>query len=173
MWISSSARSTGTPSRANSSAICARPASIAAASPAATMPCAPSIAAWARLAAISSSHNRLSMGIEAFISCMIAAGPPPKRPPHMLLLSGESAIRRVPNSKIAILALLLAGSVAGCDREKHRAEQAGAPQANISGGEAARGAPTFQHVIDRSHAGQVAPTAAFRGPDDEIGRAHV
>src|SRR3546814_6334953 len=72
------------------------------------------------------------MGIEAFISCMIAAGPPPKRPPHMLLLSGESAIRRVPNSKIAILALLLAGSVAGCDREKHRAEQAGAPQANIS-----------------------------------------
>src|SRR3546814_18273848 len=86
--------------------------------------CAPSIAAWARLAAISSSHNRLSMGIEAFISCMIAAGPPPKRPPHMLLLSGESAIRRVPNSKIAILALLLAGSVAGCDREKHRAEQA-------------------------------------------------
>src|SRR3546814_16016575 len=97
---------------------------------------------------------------------MIAAGPPPKRPPHMLLLSGESAIRRVPNSKIAILALLLAGSVAGCDREKHRAEQAGAPQANISGGEAARGAPTFQHVIDRSHAGEVAPTAAFRGPDD-------
>src|SRR3546814_19085328 len=84
----------------------------------------------------------------------------------MLLLSGESAIRRVPNSKIAILALLLAGSVAGCDREKHRAEQAGAPQANISGGEAARGAPTFQHVIDRSHAGEVAPTAAFRGPDD-------
>src|SRR3546814_11931518 len=84
----------------------------------------------------------------------------------MLLLSGESAIRRVPNSKIAILALLLAGSVAGCDREKHRAEQAGAPQANIPGGEAARGAPTFQHVIDRSHAGDVAPIAAFRGPDD-------
>src|SRR3546814_20102811 len=97
---------------------------------------------------------------------MIAAGPPPKRPPHMLLLSGESAIRRVPNSKIAILALLLAGSVAGCDREKHRAEQAGAPQANISGGEAARGAPTFQHVIDRSHPGQVATTGARRRPDD-------
>src|SRR3546814_11898642 len=89
------------------------------------------------------------MGIEAFISCMIAAGPPPKRPPHMLLLSGESAIRRVPNSKIAILALLLAGSVAGCDREKHRAEQAGAPPANISGGEEARGAPTArQHVVE-------------------------
>src|SRR3546814_3026030 len=58
--------------------------------------------------------------MDALISCMIAAGPPPKRPPHMLLLSGESVIRRVPNPKIAILALLLAGSVAGCDREKHR-----------------------------------------------------
>src|SRR3546814_20014733 len=78
---------------------------------------------------------------------MIAAGPPPKRPPHMLLLSGESAIRRVPNSKIAILALLLAGSVAGCDREKHHAETAGAPQANISGGEAACGAPTDRQSL--------------------------
>jgi len=84
----------------------------------------------------------------------------------MLLLSGESVIRRVPNPKIAILALLLAGSVAGCDREKHREEQAGAPQANISGNEAARGVETFQHVVDRSHAGGTAPAAAFRGPDD-------
>src|SRR3546814_5294531 len=108
--------------------------------------------------------------------CMIAAGPPPKRPPHMLLLSGESVIRRVPNPKIAILALLLAGSVAGCDREKHREEQAAAPQANISGGEAARGVETFQHVVDRSHAGDEDPAAAFRGPDDapvKLGSAHV
>src|SRR3546814_16775575 len=82
------------------------------------IPHAPSIAACARLAAISSSHRRLSTGIDALISCMIAAGPPPKRPPHMLLLSGVFAIRRVPNPSLAILGLLLAGSIAGCDREK-------------------------------------------------------
>src|SRR3546814_2549632 len=116
------------------------------------IPCAPSIAACARLAAISSSHRRLSTGIDAFISCMIAAGPPPKRPPHMLLLSGDSVIRRVPNPKIAILALLLAGSIAGCDREKQDEGQAGASQANIAPGEAkdARGVETFQHQVDRS-----------------------
>src|SRR3546814_19047879 len=91
--------------------------------------CAPSIAAWARLAAISSSHNRLSTGMDALISCMIAAGPPPKRPPHMLLLSGESVIRRVPTPQIASLALLLAGPVAGCDRETHREAQPGATHA--------------------------------------------
>src|SRR3546814_12507631 len=29
-----------------------------------------------------------------------------------------------------------------------------------------RGVETFQHVVDRSHAGDAAPAAAFRGPDD-------
>src|SRR3546814_2823152 len=116
------------------------------------IPCAPSIAACARLAAISSSYSRFSTGIDAFISCMIAAGPPPKLPPHMLLLSGEFAIRRVPDPKYSLLALLLAGAVAGCYREKPPAEQADARQANVSQGEAKRGIESFEHKLDRSHA---------------------
>ncbi len=68
-----------------------------------------------------------------------------------------------------ILPLILAGStIAGCDREKAGGEQAAGAQANISGGEAkdARGARTFQHVVDRSQAGKATPAAAFKGPDD-------
>jgi thiol-disulfide isomerase/thioredoxin len=86
----------------------------------------------------------------------------------MLLLSGDSVIRRVPNPKIAILALLLAGSIAGCDREKQDEGQAGASQANIAPGEAkdARGIEIFQHQVDRSQSGKAAPAATFRGPDD-------
>src|SRR3546814_16493674 len=104
------------------------------------IPHAPSIAACARLAAISSSHRRLSTGIDALIPCMIAAGPPPKRPPHMLLLSGVFAIRRAPNPSLAILGLLLAGSIAGCDREKPGREQAGQgrPAERRAGTECAR-----------------------------------
>jgi thiol-disulfide isomerase/thioredoxin len=86
----------------------------------------------------------------------------------MLLFSGVSAIRRNPNLYSAILALMLAGSVAGCDRQKAAGEQAGAPQANISPGEAkaGRGVETFEHIVDRASAGKAAPAAAFRGPDD-------
>jgi thiol-disulfide isomerase/thioredoxin len=87
----------------------------------------------------------------------------------MLLLSGVSAIFRVQNIKLMILPLALAGStIAGCDREKAGGEQAADPKANISQGEAkdARGVETFQHVIDRSQAGKVAPAAAFKGPDE-------
>src|SRR3546814_4708385 len=77
---------------------------------------------------------------------MIAAGPPPKRPPHMLLLSGVFAIRRVPNPSLAILAVLLAGSIAGCDREKQADGQAGQGQANVSAGQAKdSGVDHFQH----------------------------
>src|SRR3546814_12890423 len=96
---------------------------------------------------------------------MIAAGPPPKRPPHMLLLSGVFAIRRVPNPSLAILGLLLAGSIAGCDREKPGGEQAGQGQANVSAGQA-KGDGAFAYVIDRTHKRTAAPTAAFRGPAD-------
>jgi len=70
---------------------------------------------------------------------------------------------------LLILPLALAGSViAGCDRQKPGQEQAAAPQANISSGEAkdARGVETFQHQVDRANAGKLAPAAAFRGPDD-------
>ena len=86
----------------------------------------------------------------------------------MLLLSGDSAIRRALDPKTAFLAILLAGSIAGCDREKPGGEQAAASQANIAPGEAkdARGAETFRHQVDRSHAGEAAPSASFRGPDD-------
>lgn len=86
----------------------------------------------------------------------------------MLLLSGVSAIRRVPSPFLAILALILAGSVAGCDREKRRAGQDAPPQANIGAGQAADapGIESFAHKVDRSHAGEPAPSASFRGPDD-------
>ena len=83
----------------------------------------------------------------------------------MLLLSGVFAIRRVPNPSLAILGLLLAGSIAGCDREKPGGEQAGQGQANVSAGQA-KGVGAFEYVIDRSRKGTVAPTATFRGPDD-------
>lgn len=83
----------------------------------------------------------------------------------MLLLSGVFAIRRVPNPSLAILALLLAGSIAGCDREKQDGEQAGQGQANVSAGQA-KGVGRFEYIVDRSHKGAAAPAAAFRGPDD-------
>ncbi len=83
----------------------------------------------------------------------------------MLLFSGVFAIRRVPNPSLAILGLLLAGSIAGCDREKQADGQAGQGQANVSAGQA-KGVGQFEYVIDRSHKGETAPAAAFRGPDD-------
>ena len=83
----------------------------------------------------------------------------------MLLLSGVFAIRRVPNPSLAILAVFLAGSIAGCDREKQPGEQAAQGQANVSAGQA-KGIDQFEYVIDRSHKGEAAPTGAFRGPDD-------
>ena len=83
----------------------------------------------------------------------------------MLLLSGEIVIRRIPSPYLAILGLLLAGSIAGCDREKQAGEQAGQGDANISAGQA-KGVGQFEYMIDRSHKGKAAPVAAFRGPDD-------
>ena len=85
----------------------------------------------------------------------------------MLLLSGVFAIRRVPSPYLAILAVLLAGSIAGCDREKQSGGQAAEGQANISPGQAKDGGVGhFQHQLDRSQKGTSAPTVAFRGPDD-------
>ena len=83
----------------------------------------------------------------------------------MLLLSGVSVIRRVPNPYLAILAVLLAGSIAGCDREKAGGGQPADGQANISAGQA-EGVGQFEYMIDRSHKGEAAPTAAFTGPDE-------
>ena len=81
----------------------------------------------------------------------------------MLLLSGESVIHRAPKLSVAILAMLMAGSIAGCDREKHGAEQAGQVDAPLSDADGAAG---FVHLLDRSRKGEAAPAAAFRGPDD-------
>lgn len=61
----------------------------------------------------------------------------------------------------------MAGSVAGCDREKQSGGQAGAGEANISPGQAKDGGlGHFQHQVDRSQKGKTGPTVAFRGPDD-------
>ena len=65
---------------------------------------AQSMSACARLPAISCFQSRLSNGMDAFISCMIAAGPWPNRPPHMLLesdmrfSSGRIRISRFPRA---------------------------------------------------------------------------
>ncbi|MEQ8311743.1 MAG: TlpA disulfide reductase family protein [Sphingopyxis sp.] len=83
----------------------------------------------------------------------------------MLLLSGVFAIRRIPNPSLLILAVLLAGSVAGCDREKAGGGQAQQGQANVSAGQA-KGIGEFEYIVERSHKGAAAPTAAFTGPDD-------
>ncbi|WP_439569366.1 TlpA family protein disulfide reductase [Sphingopyxis sp.] len=60
---------------------------------------------------------------------------------------------------------MLAGPIAGCDREKQAGGQAGQGQANVSAGQA-KGIGKFEYVIDRSHKGAAVPTAAFTGPDD-------
>ncbi|AQA01029.1 thiol:disulfide interchange protein [Sphingopyxis sp. QXT-31] len=65
-----------------------------------------------------------------------------------------------------IPALLLAGSIAGCDRQKAGGEQPGAGQANISASEAKAGVETFKHQVIRTEAGKPVPTASFTGPDD-------
>ena len=83
----------------------------------------------------------------------------------MLLLSGVTVIRRAPNPYLAILAVLLAGSIAGCDREKQSGGQPADGQANISAGQA-KGVGQFEYMIDRSHKGKAAPSVAFTGPDD-------
>jgi thiol-disulfide isomerase/thioredoxin len=86
----------------------------------------------------------------------------------MLLLSGESVIQHVPRNVALILALCLAGSIAGCDREKQGQGQAVPGEGNISRGEA-KDTPAvgqFEHVVERSNAGKPAPAAAFTGPDD-------
>lgn len=61
--------------------------------------------------------------------------------------------------------MFLAGSIAGCDREKAGGGQAGEGQANVSPGQA-KGLGQFEYMIDRSHKGKTAPTVAFTGPDD-------
>ena len=85
----------------------------------------------------------------------------------MLLLFGVTAIRRVPSPFPAILAICLAGSVAGCDREKQPDGQAGVRQAKVSEPQAKdAGVARFAHQVVRRHKGRAAPGAVFAGPDD-------
>ncbi|WP_083734270.1 TlpA disulfide reductase family protein [Sphingopyxis sp. KK2] len=65
------------------------------------------------------------------------------------------------------LALMLAGSIAGCDREKAGGEQPAPGQANVSDAQAqGEGVERFAHQVVREHKGKAAPDAAFQGPDD-------
>src|SRR5438552_4268022 len=65
--------------------ICSRPSAMAAPSSGDRISCATSIAQWACEPAISSAYRRLSKSIESLMRRMIAAGPPAKRPPHIVL----------------------------------------------------------------------------------------
>lgn len=65
----------------------------------------------------------------------------------------------------------MAGStIAGCDRQKQEAGQAAPEKAIVSAPEAGSvgGGEKFHHVVDRSHAGEAASVASFKGPDDRI-----
>ena len=65
------------------------------------------------------------------------------------------------------LAILLAGSIAGCDREKAGGEQPAPGQANVSDAQAKGAGPErFAHQVMREHKGKAAADAAFKGPDD-------
>src|SRR3546814_17678862 len=119
---------------------------MAAASSADTIPCFASIATCAFDPAMSCRHNRLSNGMEAFISRMIDAGPSAKRPPHMLL---EPAVVR---SVIPILLLVsLPVILSACDRQSGDQEQENAhatavqKSANQSGGKSPYSPPIPTH----------------------------
>jgi thiol-disulfide isomerase/thioredoxin len=125
------------------------PAPIALASSALTIPCAPSIATCALLAAMSCRHSALSNGIEAFISRMIAAGPASNRPPHIVL---EPPVQSSRLLKTAVLGLAVV--VAGCDRQS----AAPAQPADSASAAAEAGA------LDRSHKGGELPELVFADP---------
>lgn len=84
------------------------------------------------------------MAIEALIARITDAGPPAKRPPHMLF--AELSLR--------LILLLLALSVAACDRQKGQSSQ-GEPAA----------AAEVKTGLDRSHKGEAAPDVEFKDPD--------
>lgn len=81
------------------------------------------------------------------------------------------------SSRLAIACLLVAATgIAGCDRQSAVPAQANLADANgaapngvtsgeATGGDAAATTATPQTGIDRSHRGEAAPTAAFKGPD--------
>ncbi len=104
---------------------------------------------------MSCCHSALSNGIEAFISRMIADGPPWNRPPHMVL---EPLLLLSRSLKLAILgfaavAPLLLG---GCDRQSGgKAQPAAAQSADLA------------KVMDRSHKGSALPEFTLNDPADK------
>jgi thiol-disulfide isomerase/thioredoxin len=113
MWMSSSAFENGKSPASISDNTVRSPSRIAAASLSLTMPVAPSMAAWARLASMSCAARRRSKSIEALIASMIASGPAAKRPPHIAFEVSRSvmAVRSRPLRLLAS-ALLYAGLLA-------------------------------------------------------------
>src|SRR6185369_12815212 len=144
---------------------------IASASACSTIPCAPSIRAWAIEPAISCRHNRLSNGREAFISRITAAGPSAKRPPHMLFAPSVREI--VLRSEIALLLLCgLSLSSAGCDKRSGgggQGEAANSALAPTPGEAPPAGKPDAAATarVDRRHAGADAPDFIFSGADNK------
>src|SRR3546814_13445836 len=116
--MSSRSRFATRPPSSYSAAILSSPPEMAAASSADTIPCFASIATCAFDPAMSCRHNRLSNGMEAFISRMIEAGPSAKRPTHKLL--EPAAVRYV----IAILLLCcMPFLLCACERHNRHKEQ--------------------------------------------------
>src|SRR5437762_5534592 len=107
--------------------ICSRPWAMVAPSSGDRICCATSIAQWACEPVISSAYRRLSKSIEALMRRMIAAGPPAKRPPHIVLgrflapgpapgrASGLAALGTV---AVALLLAVTAAVAAGQDEFK-------------------------------------------------------
>lgn len=107
---------------------------------------------------MSCRHKALSNGIDAFISRMIADGPPSNRPPHILLpvRALEPALVLLSRSlKTLVLGCaLLAG---GCDRQSDSPAQ---PQRG-------NGAQAQTGIVDRSKAGEGLPDISVHLPDGQ------
>ena len=103
---------------------------------------------------MSCRHKALSNGIEAFISRMIADGPPANRPPHIAL---ELPLLTLPS--LNFVALGCAVLLAGCDRQSGDQAQ---PQASQAQGAEAK--PTAASAIDRSHKGSALPDFTLKDP---------
>src|SRR5690606_15475352 len=148
---SSRSQFSGTPSASYSAAMRSSPPEIARASSPDTIPHAPSMAAWALLAAMSCRHSALSNGIEALISRMIALGPSAKRPPHIWLEP------EMPRLSLLSLTCAFALVVAGCDRQS--AEPAQQEEIAEPAGDA-----ELTGKLDRSFAGEPMPEGELLDP---------
>ena len=99
---------------------------------------------------MSCRHKALSNGIEAFISRMIADGPPANRPPHIAL-----ELPLLSSRSLKLIALGCAVLLAGCDRQSGgEAQPQASPAAIVS---AVVPAPANAGLVDRSHKGSALP----------------